>query len=74
MLNFDLSEEPLSKMPCVQLDDDLGAMWHNRDPDDFNLPTGEQEDQGIKTPTAAPSLSPGLGLAESAVTIIDGGM
>ena len=26
------------------------------DPDDFDLPTGEREDLGIKTPTAAPSL------------------
>lgn len=44
------------------------------DPDDFDLPTGEREDHGTKTPTAAPSLSPGLGLTESAVTIIDGAM
>jgi len=44
------------------------------DPDDFDLPTGEREDPGTKTSTAAPSLSPGLGLTESAATIIDGGM
>jgi len=44
------------------------------DPDDFDLPTWEREDLGTKTPTAAPSLSPGSGLTESAVTIIDGGM
>jgi len=42
------------------------------DRDDFDLPTGEGEDLGTKTPTAAPSLSPRL--TESAATIIDGGM
>ncbi|KAK5071413.1 hypothetical protein LTR70_010563 [Exophiala xenobiotica] len=44
------------------------------DPDDFDLPTGERQDLGTKTPTAAPSLSPGLGFTESAVTTIDGAM
>ena len=38
------------------------------EPDDFDLPIGEGEDLGTKTPTAAPSPS------ELAVTTIDGGM
>lgn len=43
------------------------------DPDDFDLATGEWEDHGTKTPTAAPSLSLSLKLTELAVTIVDGG-
>ena len=43
------------------------------DPDDFDLPAGEREDLGTRTPPAAPSLSPGLGLKKSAVTNIGGG-
>ena len=43
-----------------------GLIGSASDPDNFDHPTGEREDLGIKTPTAAPSLSPGLGLTESA--------
>jgi serine/threonine protein kinase len=51
-------------------------------PDDFNFPTGEEED-GTKTPTAEPSLGSALALSsvtrssagrESEATIISGGM
>ena len=34
------------------------------DPDDFDLPTGEREGLGTKTPAAAPSLNPGLGITK----------
>jgi len=52
------------------------------DPDDFDFPTGEEED-GTKTPTAAPSLGSALALSsvstssaggESEATIINGSM
>jgi len=43
-----------------------GLLGCASDPDDFDLPTGEREDRGTKTPTAARSLSTGLKLTESA--------